>query len=189
MDWKDIAGAVGKAAPILGTLLGGPAGAVVGTIGSIISSALGCENSPAAVQMALQSNPDAAVKLAQIEADSRVRLQELAVRAASDQINAEQAATESVNATMRAEAASEHWPTYSWRPSIGFSVSFNIAMSTLLVCGVFAAQCASIDGAEKAVVALPSALGAMAAIVGLASPILGIASWFRGKMQSDAGVK
>lgn len=189
MDWKDIAGAVGKAAPILGTLLGGPAGAVVGTIGSIISSALGCENSPAAVQMALQSNPDAAVKLAQIEADSRVRLQELAVKAASDQANAEQAATAEVNATMRAESVSERWPQYSWRPSIGFAVSFNIALSTCLVVGVFAAQCCNVEGAEKAVSALPSAIGSMAALVGLASPILGIASYFRGKMQNESGVK
>ena len=38
MDWKDIAGTVGKAAPLLGTLLGGRAGAAVG---SIIASALG----------------------------------------------------------------------------------------------------------------------------------------------------
>ena len=38
MDWKDIAGTVGKAAPLLGTLLGGPAG---GAVGAIIASALG----------------------------------------------------------------------------------------------------------------------------------------------------
>lgn len=28
---------------------------------------------------------------------------------------------ESVNATMRAEAASEKWPQYSWRPMVGFT--------------------------------------------------------------------
>ena len=30
MEWKDVAGIVGKAAPLLGTLLGGPAGTAVG---------------------------------------------------------------------------------------------------------------------------------------------------------------
>ena len=32
MDWKDVAGVVGKAAPILGGILGGPAGAAVGSL-------------------------------------------------------------------------------------------------------------------------------------------------------------
>jgi hypothetical protein len=32
MDWKDISGLVGKAAPVLGTLLGGPAGGAIGGI-------------------------------------------------------------------------------------------------------------------------------------------------------------
>ena len=38
MEWKDVANVVGKAAPILGTLLGGPAGAAVG---ALVASALG----------------------------------------------------------------------------------------------------------------------------------------------------
>jgi len=35
---------------------------------------------------------------------------------------------------------------------------------------------------------LPTVLGALAALNGVASPILGIASWFRGKMQADPNV-
>ncbi|WP_279613178.1 hypothetical protein [Burkholderia sp. BCC1630] len=34
MDWKDIASAVGKAATVIGTLLGGPAGEAVGALGT-----------------------------------------------------------------------------------------------------------------------------------------------------------
>jgi hypothetical protein len=74
MDWKDIAGAVGKAAPILGTLLGGPAGAAVG---AIVASALGTGNDPAEVERAIAADPAALVKLREIEATKQVRLQEL----------------------------------------------------------------------------------------------------------------
>ena len=74
MDWKDIAGTVGKAAPLLGTLLGGPAG---GAVGAIIASALGTGGSADEVAQALATNPEAAIKLRQIEADRQVRLQEL----------------------------------------------------------------------------------------------------------------
>ena len=35
MNWSDIAGTIGKAAPMLGTLVGGPAGAAVGAIAAI----------------------------------------------------------------------------------------------------------------------------------------------------------
>jgi len=74
MNWSDIAGTIGKAAPMLGTLLGGPAGAA---IGSLISSALGADNDPAAVSAAISQNPEALVKLRQLEADRQVKLQEL----------------------------------------------------------------------------------------------------------------
>jgi hypothetical protein len=75
MEWKDIGSIVGKAAPLLGTLLGGPAGAAVG---GIIASALGTGNDPDEVNKAIAANPDALVKLREIEASRAVRLEELA---------------------------------------------------------------------------------------------------------------
>lgn len=67
MGWDSIKSAVGKIAPIAGTLLGGPAGAAVG---GLISSALGVDNSPEAVSAAL-GNPDAVIKLRELEANER----------------------------------------------------------------------------------------------------------------------
>jgi hypothetical protein len=84
MDWKDLAGVVGKAAPLLGTLLGGPAGAAVG---SIIASALGTGNDPAEVERAIAADPQALVKLREIEASKTVRLQELAADQAKHEIS------------------------------------------------------------------------------------------------------
>ena len=67
MGWDSIKNAVGKIAPIAGTLLGGPAGAAVG---GLISSALGVENSPEAVAAAL-GNPDAVIKMRELETNER----------------------------------------------------------------------------------------------------------------------
>ena len=78
MNWSDIAGVVGKAAPVIGTLLGGPAGAAVG---GLISSALGTDNSPQAVSTALAADPDALVKLKELQTNAKVQLQQLAVTA------------------------------------------------------------------------------------------------------------
>lgn len=126
---------------------------------------------------ALKASPDLALKYRQAVLDQEVEFQKLAVQNAAD-----------VNATMRAEAAAEHWPTYSWRPSIGFAFAFNLVMSSVLVLAVYAAQVFGAAGADKAISALPGTLGALAAISGLATPILGIASWYRGKMQADPAI-
>lgn len=183
MDWKDVAGTVGKAAPILGTLLGGPAG---GAIGGIIASALGTEATPSAVSQALQVNPDAAVKLAQIESDQKVKLQELATDQAKAELAAATQQASDVNKTMQAEAASEHWPTYGWRPAIGFAVALAVVLSVLTVFGAYGA--ALIWGKAEGLAQLPGILAAVAGIIGVVSPILGIASWYRGKMQADPSI-
>lgn len=67
MKWSDITNAVGKAAPLIGTVLGGPAG---GSVGALVASALGVENTPEAVQAAL-GNPDNLVKLKELESNER----------------------------------------------------------------------------------------------------------------------
>lgn len=181
MDWKDIASSVGKYAPMLGGLLAGTPGASIGTM---IASALGVENTPSAVQQALTTNPDAAVKLQQIESDERVKLQALVVQQASAEMAASVQTAGDVNKTMQAEDASEHWPTYSWRPAIGLAVAVDLVLSVLVV-GIAYVGVMFFGVKPDALAYLPAMLGAMAALVGVASPILGIASWFRGKMQAD----
>lgn len=67
MKWSDITNVVGKAAPLIGAVLGGPAG---GSVGALVASALGVENTPEAVQAAL-GNPDNLVKLKELESNER----------------------------------------------------------------------------------------------------------------------
>ncbi|MDD5297647.1 MAG: hypothetical protein PHU46_12110 [Rhodocyclaceae bacterium] len=89
MDWKDLAGPLAKIAPLVGTLIGGPAGPL---IGGLVSAALGTEATPDAIHQAIQTDPEAAVKVAQIESDNRVHMQTLAVQAEGNRLAAETAA-------------------------------------------------------------------------------------------------
>ncbi|MBC7665587.1 MAG: hypothetical protein H7276_17675, partial [Caulobacter sp.] len=79
-------------------------------------------------------------------------------------------------------------PTYTWRPVLGFAVGFNVLASSLLVLGVFAGVGLGSPAAALAVAQLPMVLGALAGINGTVLPILGIASWFRGKAQADPSI-
>lgn len=168
MEWKDLTTAIGKVAPMLGTLVGGPAGTA---IGGIVSAALGCANNPDAVSQALTVNPDAAVKLAQIEKDRSVELQGLIVTAVNNELTADTQRILAVNATMQAEAGSEHWPSYSWRPFIGF-ITGSMVFGCYFLLPLFG----------KTVPSVPESAWLMLAA------ILGVASWYRGKMQADPNI-
>ncbi|WP_302736413.1 hypothetical protein [uncultured Desulfovibrio sp.] len=74
MNWKDVGNVVSKAAPILGTILGGPAGAAAGGAASLIASMFGCEPEPEAVMQALKKDPEALVKIKELEVQNRANI-------------------------------------------------------------------------------------------------------------------
>jgi len=76
MDWKDIKEIVGKSAPMLGALLAPVTGGASVGIGAMIASALGVENTPDAVHKALTIDPEAAIKLKQLEVQEATMLKE-----------------------------------------------------------------------------------------------------------------
>lgn len=76
MTWKDVGNVVGKAAPVIGGLLGGPVGAAAG---KLVANVLGCEESPEEVQAELAKNPEAFVKLKTAEIEHKGKLAELAL--------------------------------------------------------------------------------------------------------------
>lgn len=184
MDWKDISGIIGNAAPILGGLIGGPAGAAIGTI---VSSALGTENTPDAVSQALKTNPDAAVKLRQIEMEQATRLRELAVTAENNRLVAETASSVSINQTMQVESKSDHWATWFWRPFIGLSVGICVIVESLTISSAYVGVI-FFNVKPDVLTYLPAMLGAVAGVIATTMPVLGIASYFRGKMQADPNV-
>ncbi len=74
LTWSDVGKTIAKAAPVLGAVLGGPAGAVVSAAGSLAASALGTSPEPEAVEAALKASPDALLKLRELEAAQQSRL-------------------------------------------------------------------------------------------------------------------
>lgn len=178
MKWKDIASTLGKVAPTLGTLLGGPTGASVGVL---ISNLLGVENTPTAVEQALKANPELLIKLKELD----VKLAEIDSEEYKAELELQKSSLSDVNKTMQAESSSDHWPTYTWRPSIGFAVAFNIIISSVLA---LIAYCAALGGHPEGLTQLPMVIGALTAINATAMPVLGIASYFRGKAQADPNV-
>lgn len=107
----------------------------------------------------LQADPALVLQYRKAVLDQEVEFQRLAVQNASD-----------INATMRAETAAEHWPSYGWRPAIGFSFAGYITAQWVLP--LFHVAPPQIDAQ------LMLAIGS----------ILGVASWFRGKMQADPSI-
>ena len=76
MNFKKIGKTIGKIAPLLGTALGGPGGAVVG---SMVSAALGVDDNPSAIAKALSTDPQAAVKLQELQNKNEEKLHEIAL--------------------------------------------------------------------------------------------------------------
>lgn len=74
--WDKVKDALGGAAPLIGTLLGGAPG---GMVGSLISSALGVENTPDAIEKELRTNPEAVLKLKELELTHKTKFEELAL--------------------------------------------------------------------------------------------------------------
>ena len=86
MKWSDIGSMVGKAAPLVGTLLGGPAGA---TVGSLVAAALNVNSDPESVNAALVGNPDALIRIQELQVNAKIQLQQLAVTLETTRIQAE----------------------------------------------------------------------------------------------------
>lgn len=122
MDWAKIGSYVADAAPILGTALGGPAGAAVG---GIIASALGAKATPDAVSAALQADPEAMVKMKQVELDHANELVKINLEHEAAQISETQA-------TMRAEIASND-PVVRWaRPMFLYVTAFSVFVEVII---------------------------------------------------------
>lgn len=86
MNWSDIGSLVGKAAPLVGTLLGGPAGAAVG---AMVANVLGVPNDPESVNSALVGNPDAYARIAELQINANVELQRIDAQARLNELQAE----------------------------------------------------------------------------------------------------
>lgn len=77
MSWDKVKEVVGATAPIIGGLLGGPVGASAGTL---ISNVLGTKPTPEAVLTEINTNPDALLKIKELELTHKEKLEELRIK-------------------------------------------------------------------------------------------------------------
>lgn len=147
--------------PLLGAVLPVPGGAAVG---AALAAAIGSPSStPAALLATLKSSTEAVTAAKQFE----LQHQEVMLKLTAE---AEVRTIEAVNKTIQVEAASDHWPTFSWRPFIGFM--FGLYISAQWILPLFKLPQPTVD---------PQLILAVGGI-------LGIASWFRGKAQADPSI-
>ncbi len=179
---KDLGSTVAKYAPMVGTaiLSGNPAGAVL----SILASKFGgSADDPADLMAKIQTDPQAMVKLKEIEATHDVELQKIAMQRAVGLANADAAQVASVNTTMQAETKSEHWMQWAWRPTCGFA----LAIGFLVLIGLIGWICI-----QSVVTQQPSLLGmippileAFTVLFGSMAAVVGVTAWHRGVMQRN----
>lgn len=116
MDWSDVGKAAAKAAPLLGTALLGPAG---GAIGALVASVFGVEAEPDKVAAAIKADPEAAIKLRQIENEHAREMKRMV-------IEAETARLAQVNESLRAEIASNDKYVRRMRPTYGYMLALTL---------------------------------------------------------------
>lgn len=123
LTWADVGRAVGGIAPILGTALGGPAGAVVG---SMLASALGTNNDPASVNAAIAADPTNASKIIQLQAAHEESLVKM-------NLDYQTAVANAQAGNIQAEAKSESWLASNWRPILMLSFTAIVVVNYLVI--------------------------------------------------------
>ncbi len=179
MDWKDISGAIGKYAPMVGTLIGGPAGTA---LGSVVSAALGTENTPEAVNDFIMQKPtEAQTLLKQVQEKNKHQYEMMLLEMQKTAIK-EQAKTQ------RAELKSKDPFIARWRPTYGYI----LALSFLIWSSAFSYLLIKIidEPADMAAVvtSVSQLMGPMSVVWGMALAVLGVNVHSRSKdKQTDAG--
>lgn len=160
--------------PFIGAALTGGVPALLGMAAKAVGGALGTNIEPTVDKITAAiagATPEQQLALVAAENDFKLKAQAMGFQSEKDMAELQVRAIESVNKTMQTEAASDHWPTYSWRPFIGFMFGGYLASMWLLPLAHITPVVLSPD--------LTMAVGG----------ILGIASWFRGKAQADPNVQ
>jgi hypothetical protein len=171
-----IAMALAQFAPTIAGWLGGSkAHDVASKVVGIAQTVTG-QSAPDAALAAIQADPNLSMQFQKAVLDNQAQLAQIAAEAEKAELVADQANTATINQTMQVEAKADHWPTYSWRPFVGFC--FAVAwLGDYLVLPI-------LHGYNPAItvpVIPPEAWMAVGAV-------LGVASYFRGRMQADPRV-
>lgn len=138
IDWKGIGQKLASTAPLVGAALGGPSGA---TLGTIIAHTLGVKDDPETVDAALIADPNAMIKLRQLQADTELELKRLAITEQTANLQHQQAiysAEVSDRESARNFAAKD--PKDRVRPTITFALLFSVIFVIVAIFGGLASE-------------------------------------------------
>ncbi|WP_176324417.1 hypothetical protein [Burkholderia vietnamiensis] len=179
-----IAMALAQFAPMIAGWLGGSKAEDVATKVVGVAQAVTGQSAPDAALAALQADPNLALQFQKAVLDQQAQLAQISADVTKAELAADAANAAAVNQTMQIEARSDHWPTYSWRPFVGFCFGVLALISGMTVaCAYLGVMFLHAD--PKVLTDIPGMLGAEAAVMATMAPVLGIASYFRGKMQAN----
>jgi hypothetical protein len=192
MEWKDVGDAIANYADDLGDVVGMfvPGAALGGRLVSKITRAFGLGSDPAAVDPAalheaIKADPEAMVKLQEIESKERMAIEEFKVQAMRIEAEERMSALRQVNETMRAEATAaaqvEVPEQFLWRPQFGRITAkcFAFAVVALCVCLMWAVYQGRIDIVE----ALPGVVTSLFVLFSIPGAFLGITTMGRNKLK------
>jgi hypothetical protein len=160
---------------IAGWLGGSKAEDVASKVVSIAQTVTG-QSAPDAALAAIQSDPNLAMQYQKAVLDQQAQLVQIAADVEKAELAADEANTATVNQTMQVEAKADHWPTYAWRPFVRFCFGFAWIGAYFII--------PLLRGWWPSIAQPSIPPEAWIAIGG----VLGVASFFRGKMQSDPRV-
>lgn len=182
-----IAMALSNIVPMIAGWLGGSKAQDVATKVVSIAQTVTGQSAPDAALAAIQADPNLSMQFQKAILDNQAQLAQIASDTEKAELAADTANTAAVNRTIQAEAVANHWPTYSWRPFVGFCFGIVALFSGLTVALAYiGVMFAKVNPSILSYI--PGMLGSEAAVMGTMAPVLGIASWFRGKMQADPRV-
>lgn len=191
MDWKTFGGAITQHAPELGavvgsfimpgagTALGGAAGKLVSVLGQAFG--LGPAPTPDALMTAVQGDPQAALKLAQIQTDHADKILAAKTELAIEELRTARDEQAAINQTMQTELASNNRFAADWRPLVGYAFAIGFFFEMLVT--IIAIMYAVFANQPTILAQLPAIIGAFAALDGIAMPVLGIVAHHRGRTE------
>lgn len=162
-----IAGLISVAPSIAKWLGGDKAEAVVEQVANIAKSVTGQSDVKTAVD-AINADPALALEFQKAWLATELALEQ-----------EETKRMQMVNETMRAEAQSEHWPQWSWRPFWGFASGLAFLLVAGLCCWLGFDAVRTKD--TTAIGMIPQLVSAFAALFAIPGAILGVAAWKRGQ--------
>lgn len=176
MDWQGVARQIAAWAPTVSGVLamsgvGAPVAAAISEAGSLLSGALGVPNTPADIAQAVATNPDAAIKIKQIESDHGERLAQIAAGQEAATLSAQVSQVQTVNETMRKE---DDTRAFSWRDFWGYvsGVAFAFVVG---IIGYLVWSAVRYDQTAQ-LAAIPAIVGSFTTLFGIAAMVLGVQS-------------